>query len=146
DRLGQEYVDANLGAAALLFFPGVSADENDWQVARLPPGPDPRRRVEPAHARQQPVKNHEPKRVVSARTVLAVKQLERLLGGLHADAGNPEILEKRFEQFPTAIGVLDQEHFPFTQTWREGGCWHGLHGLRPQPSAEVEGRSPAWLA
>ena len=146
DRLRQEDVDADLGAALLLLPAGVGAHQNQGQLAGLGPGADLRRGLEAVEAGQPPVEEHEAERVARARPVALLQQAQGLLGRVHRHRRDLPAVEERLQQLPARRRVLDDEHRSLAHA--RGRPARGRPGARlgPEAPGEEERAAPPRLA
>ena len=146
DRLRQEDVDADLGAALLLLPAGVGAHQNQGQLAGLGPGADLRRGLEAVEAGQPPVEEHEAERVARAGPVALLEQAQGLLGRVHRHRRDLPAVEERLQQLPARRRVLDDEHRPLAHALRRPARQRLRARLDAEAPGELEGASPPGLA
>jgi hypothetical protein len=106
DRLRQEDVDAEGGAAGLLLLAGIRADQDDRERPRLLAGADESGGIEPVHAGQHPVEDDEAEWIGRARPVAALEQRQPSSAVATDTGGIDQPAQQRLQQLAAARRCL----------------------------------------
>ena len=139
DRLREEHVYTERGAAGFFLLARIRADQHDRQRARFAARADALGRVEPVHAGQHPVEDDEAERILASFPVAALQQSESLFGRGHRRRRNRPASQQRLQELAARLGVFDDERRPLGDASRNAASGRLGLGLDAEARGKDEG-------